>query len=605
MTVRRDLEVLASQGLVDKVHGGATAPGRTSTDEPGFEAKSVRERAEKDAIARVAAAPGAARAAPSACPPARRPGRWRASCSTCPASPSSPTRCRSPTSSTSAPRPDQTVVLTGGVRTPSDALVGPVAVATLRSLQPRHRVPRRARHGRPHRLHHARTCSRPRPTGRSAQSARRLVVRRRPHQVGRGRHQHDRAAGRGRRPRHRRRCWTPRPRRCSASTSARSCWPSRHSTLAGDALVRRTSTQLADGRELIYFDATRRRPPRTATRRRPARPRPTATSSEIRYDAVLDEWVAIASHRQGRTHLPPTDECPLCPSTRRPADRDPGRRLRRRRVREPLPVASPRTAGAGAAAPASRSRRRPGVGRCEVVCFTTDHDAVVRASCRRSGSALVVDAWADRTAALAAAARASSRSSASRTAARRSASRCTTRTARSTPTRSSRRAPRTHARRRPRATASAPGATCSPTCWPPSGATGRGSSTSSEHWMAFVPSAARWPVEVHLYPHRQVPDLPGADRRRARRLRRASTSTCCAASTACSTPRCRTSRPGTRRRSASTATWPTCTCEVFSIRRAPDKLKYLAGSESGMGAFINDIAPGAGRGHAARARLQR
>jgi galactose-1-phosphate uridylyltransferase len=31
--------------------------------------------------------------------------------------------------------------------------------------------------------------------------------------------------------------------------------------------------------------------------------------------------------------------------------------------------------------------------------------------------------------------------------------------------------------------------------------------------------------------------------------------------------------------------------ELFTIRRAPGKLKYLAGSESGMGAFANDIAP--------------
>ena len=30
---------------------------------------------------------------------------------------------------------------------------------------------------------------------------------------------------------------------------------------------------------------------------------------------------------------------------------------------------------------------------------------------------------------------------------------------------------------------------------------------------------------------------------------------------------------------------------VFSIRRAPEKLKYLAGSESGMGVWINDILP--------------
>jgi UDPglucose--hexose-1-phosphate uridylyltransferase len=31
--------------------------------------------------------------------------------------------------------------------------------------------------------------------------------------------------------------------------------------------------------------------------------------------------------------------------------------------------------------------------------------------------------------------------------------------------------------------------------------------------------------------------------------------------------------------------------EIFTIRRAPGKLKYLAGSESGAGVWINDIAP--------------
>ena len=116
--------------------------------------------------------------------------------------------------------------------------------------------------------------------------------------------------------------------------------------------------------------------------------------------------------------------------------------------------------------------------------------------------------------------------------------------------------------------------------------------TSSEHWMAFVPFAARWPVEVHLYPRRAGAGPAGAwTRRRARRLRPTSTSTSCAASTASSTPRCRTSRPGTRPRRTSTATCVYLHLEVFSIRRAPDKLKFLAGSESGMGAFVNDIAP--------------
>jgi len=54
MTIRRDLEVLAGRGLLSKVHGGATmAPG--STDEPGFAAKTDRQRAEKIAIATRAA----------------------------------------------------------------------------------------------------------------------------------------------------------------------------------------------------------------------------------------------------------------------------------------------------------------------------------------------------------------------------------------------------------------------------------------------------------------------------------------------------------------------------------------------------------------------
>lgn len=31
--------------------------------------------------------------------------------------------------------------------------------------------------------------------------------------------------------------------------------------------------------------------------------------------------------------------------------------------------------------------------------------------------------------------------------------------------------------------------------------------------------------------------------------------------------------------------------ELFTVRRTADKLKYLAGTESGMEAFMNDVAP--------------
>src|ERR1700750_2604168 len=83
----------------------------------------------------------------------------------------------------------------------------------------------------------------------------------------------------------------------------------------GRGVMRRTTTSLSDGRELIYFDddataATTSREDVKDTRGL----EPTATSSEIRYHALLAEWVASASHRQPPTYLPPADECPLCPS---------------------------------------------------------------------------------------------------------------------------------------------------------------------------------------------------------------------------------------------------------------------------------------------------
>ena len=54
MTVRRDLEHLSSEGLVEKVHGGAVIA-RQATFEPGFEAKSRLAEPAKLAIAAAAA----------------------------------------------------------------------------------------------------------------------------------------------------------------------------------------------------------------------------------------------------------------------------------------------------------------------------------------------------------------------------------------------------------------------------------------------------------------------------------------------------------------------------------------------------------------------
>src|SRR5689334_22001990 len=54
MTVRRDLELLHDRGLLEKVHGGATAVVGTALFEPGFALKVSLQQGEKDAIAHVA-----------------------------------------------------------------------------------------------------------------------------------------------------------------------------------------------------------------------------------------------------------------------------------------------------------------------------------------------------------------------------------------------------------------------------------------------------------------------------------------------------------------------------------------------------------------------
>ena len=133
MTIRRDLDALARQGLLDKVYGGATAPGLGSTDEPGFEAKSLRERAEKDVIAATEATLVRAGTAVGL---SAGTTTWTLAhhLLDVPGITVVTNSVQVADVLHSGGRADQTVVLTGGIRTPSGALVGPVAVAALRSL---------------------------------------------------------------------------------------------------------------------------------------------------------------------------------------------------------------------------------------------------------------------------------------------------------------------------------------------------------------------------------------------------------------------------------------------------------------------------------------
>ena len=133
MTIRRDLELLHERGLLEKVHGGAAAIEGSSLFEPGFTVKSSLMLSEKAAIAAAAAslvAPGTAIAI-SAGTTTFALGRGLVDV------PGLTVLTNSVPVADALyrdGRPDQTVILSGGVRTPSDALVGPFAVEVIRSL---------------------------------------------------------------------------------------------------------------------------------------------------------------------------------------------------------------------------------------------------------------------------------------------------------------------------------------------------------------------------------------------------------------------------------------------------------------------------------------
>ncbi len=141
MTVRRDLDVLARLGMVAKVHGGAVPVVEASGHEPGFEVKSSLEPTAKEEIGRAAArlaAPGSAVAlsgGTTTCALARHllevPDLTVVTNSLRVADVFHTARQAAAAEGRPGPAP---AVLTGGIRTPSDALVGPVADHAIRSL---------------------------------------------------------------------------------------------------------------------------------------------------------------------------------------------------------------------------------------------------------------------------------------------------------------------------------------------------------------------------------------------------------------------------------------------------------------------------------------
>ncbi len=359
--------------------------------------------------------------------------------------------------------------------------------------------------------------------------------------------------------------------------------------------MRRTVARLADGREIIYYDRAASAAREVADRRPLA---DTGDGSQMRYDAVLEEWVSMASHRQDRTHLPPADQCPLCPSVggRRTEIPSPDYDVVVFQNRFPSfapgpPVDVP--VGPGALSE-PRFVSRPSVGRCEVVCFTSRHDSSF-AELGEQQARLVVDTWADRTVEL-------SRLTNVRQVFcfenRGEAIGVTLNHPHGQIYAYPFITPRT---RRMLAAAGAhrdrTGGNLFADTLRMERADGSRVVTRGAHWTAFVPFAARWPVELHLYPHRHVPDLAalGDDERDdlarvyldlLQRLDRLYDSPLPYIAAWHQAP---VRADGTSDQSLESLAY--LHLQLFSIQRAPGKLKYLAGSESAMGVFVNDVVP--------------
>ncbi|HKJ11507.1 MAG TPA: galactose-1-phosphate uridylyltransferase [Ornithinimicrobium sp.] len=367
--------------------------------------------------------------------------------------------------------------------------------------------------------------------------------------------------------------------------------------------AQRTHRHLADDRDLFYYDDAASPPAagRDArdTRELPAMP----AGARMRRDPLTGEWIPLASHRMNRTHMPARADCPLCPSRPEgPPSEIPASDYHVVVFENRFPSLNPREAQ-----PSSTVDGEPvwpehaSDGRCEVVCFTSDHESRF-AELSPARARTVIEAWADR-----------SRELGER--------------------------PSVHAvfafenrGEEIGVTLAHPhGQIYAYPYLPPRSAqhlrqagqhyertgrdllgdvleaeqrSGRRVVARGEHWTAFVPAAARWPVEVHLVPHRHVLDLAEThDAERAElawlypRLLRALDHFFTGVDGApidlpyiagwFAAPT-ETGAPGRREQPGSL---PRLHLQVFSVMRAPGKLKYLAGSESAQGAWVSDTTP--------------
>jgi UDPglucose--hexose-1-phosphate uridylyltransferase len=333
----------------------------------------------------------------------------------------------------------------------------------------------------------------------------------------------------------------------------------------------------------------------------------------LRQDPLTGEWISIAAARQGRAFLPPDELDPLAPSTLGYATEIPDNYdvavfenkspsfgpglahsdTSKMRGRAHDTDACSETTGSqstGSDTAIGIGRDRPGYGRCEVVCFGPLRTGSW-ADFSTSRARTVVEAWADRTAELSAL---------------NGVQQVYVFENRGAEIGVTLHHPHGQVYAFPYVPPKTRGLLASIQSYGPGLmqdilAFERKSDRvliEGEHFTVFVPFAARWPVEAHMLAHRHVPDLAATTAAERDEIAVLYPRILVALDRLYSTP------------TPYIAAWHQAPVhegraeirlmlQVTSPRRAQDKLKYTAGSETGMGAFIGDIVP-----EAAAARLR-
>ncbi|CAN5860730.1 galactose-1-phosphate uridylyltransferase [soil metagenome] len=118
--------------------------------------------------------------------------------------------------------------------------------------------------------------------------------------------------------------------------------------------------------------------------------------SELRWNPLLGEWVITATHRQDRTFLPPRDFCPLCPAGRSEAPTEFERTRYEVAVFENRFPSLRREPEEPAVEGSHITPVRPSAGACEVVVYTPQHDATA-ADLNDAQLERLIAVWARRT----------------------------------------------------------------------------------------------------------------------------------------------------------------------------------------------------------------